>query len=258
MLRRRPHRPELLRRLTAEADRAHRDGMATLPADLEVAHFGTDDEALVASRRQFLTRAGSTAIVAGAVAVPLGVVAQSAWAQDATTTSTTAAPGPDCDSGPVTMAASDEQIVVFAESVERAAVAAYAVARANPALGPAARESARIFEGHHDQHGEALRCLVAGTAQDPNTALVAAFGPQLEGARSEAEIIELLRQLESAAAATYLAALGQLETPAVAGAASTILPVEAQHEVVWSQYLDLPVATYVPAFQTTDGAVAPA
>jgi hypothetical protein len=259
MLRRRPHQDELLRRLTAEADHAHQLGMATLPGELEVAHFGTDDDALVASRRQFLRRAGSTAIVAGAVAVPLGAVAQSAWAQDATTTtSTTAAPGPNCDSGPVTMTASDEQIVVFAESVERAAVAAYGIARANPALGPAARESARIFEGHHDQHGEALRCLVAGTGQDPNAALVAAFAPQLEGARSGAEIIELLRQLESAAAATYLAAISQLETAAVAGAASTILPVEAQHEVVWSQYLDLPVVTYVPAFQSTDGAVAPA
>lgn len=233
--------------------------MASLPGELEVAHFGTTDESLVASRRQFLTRAGTTAIVAGAVALPLSAVAQSAWAQDATTTtSTTAAPGPDCDASPVTMTASDEQIVVFAESVERAAVAAYGLARANPVLDPAAAESARIFQGHHDQHSEALRCLVAGNPQDPNAALVAAFGPQIEGARSEAEVIELLRQLESAAAATYLAALGQLQTPAVAGAASTILPVEAQHEVVWSQYLGLPIASYVPAFQTTDGAVAPA
>ena len=72
MLRRRPHQDELLRRLTAEADHAHQLGMATLPGELEVAHFGTDDDALVASRRQFLRRAGSTAIVAGAVAVPLG------------------------------------------------------------------------------------------------------------------------------------------------------------------------------------------
>ena len=253
-----PRRPDLLRRLTAEADHAHRQGMDRLPADLEAAHFGTDDSNLVTSRRQFLTRAGTTAIVAGAVAVPLSAVAQSAWAQSDMMTTTTAAAGPGCASSPVSMTASDEQIVVFAESVERAAVAAYQVAGANPVLSPAARESARIFGDHHDQHGEALRCLVAGTAQDPNAALVAAFGPQLEAARNEAEIIELLRQLEAAAAATYLSALGTLETPAVAGAASTILPVEAQHEVVWSQYLGLPVTAYVPAFQTTDGAVSPA
>ena len=253
-----PRRPDLLRRLTAEADHAHRMGMVTLPTELEAAHFGADDPDRVTSRRQFLSRAGTTAVVAGAIAVPLSSVAQAAWAQDMSTTSSSVAPGPGCDSGPVTMSASDEEIVVFAESVERAAVAAYGVARANPVLGAAARESARIFEGHHEQHGEALRCLVAGTVQDPNAALVAAFGPQLEGARNEAEIIELLRQLESAAAATYLAALGSLQTPAVAGAASTILPVEAQHEVVWSAYLGLPIETYVPAFQTTAGAVAPA
>jgi hypothetical protein len=99
---------------------------------------------------------------------------------------------------------------------------------------------------------------VAGTEQAPNQALVDALAPQITDARTDDAIIEILRQIEAGAAATYLFALGVLETAAVAGAASTILPVEAQHEVVWSQYLGLPVATYVPAFQTTDGAFSPA
>jgi hypothetical protein len=137
-------------------------------------------------------------------------------------------------------------------------VAAYGLARDNGSMGPAARESARIFAGHHTDHAEALRCLVGGPAQAANAALVEALAPQITGARTENEVIELLRQIESGAAATYFTALGVLETPVVAGAASTILPVEAQHEVVWSQYLGLDIVAYVPAFQTGAGAFAPA
>ena len=252
-------RPDRLRSLTEQADLMHRDGMATIHHDLEVAHFDVADADRLASRRQFLTRAGTAALTVGAVSVSLGSLASAAWAQGTMgSTSTTAAAGPGCASGPVSMTASDEQLVIFAESVERAAVAAYGLAQDNPALDPAASESARIFATHHTDHAEALRCLVAGTEQAPNQALVDALAPQITDARSDGAIIEILRQIEAGAAATYLFALGVLETAAVAGAASTILPVEAQHEGVWSQYLGLPVAAYVPAFQTTDGACSPA
>ena len=162
--------------------------------------------------------------------------------------------GADCAAPSVPMSASDSQIVVFAESVERAAVAAYGLARENVNLGPAAMETARIFASHHTDHAEALRCLVAGTEQPANAALVAALAPQITAASSEDAIIAILRQIEAGAAATYLSALGSLETPKVAGAASTILPVEAQHDVVWSQYLGLPIVEFMPAFQPTDGA----
>lgn len=255
--------PDKLHKLTDDADRQHRAGMVDVHRQFDAAHFSVDDADKVASRRQFLRRAGTTAVVVGAVAVPFSGIASSAWAQgggmgaepDATTSAGT---GASCATNPVDMTASDEQIVIFAESVERAAVAAYQLVLEQPVLGTAASQSSRIFASHHGDHAEALRCLLGGPEQAANEALVSALVPQITEARTENALIELLLQIEAGAAATYFTALGSLQTPAVAGAASTILPVEAQHEVVWSQYLGLDVATYVPAFQTGAGAFAPA
>lgn len=256
-----------LRRLTEMADHQHRVGMADVHRSFELVHLDTTDEALVASRRNFLRRAGATTVAIGAVGVPLGAMASAAWAQtddepmmsgDMMGNGAGDAAGASCDNDPVSMPAGEEQVVVFAESVERAAVAAYSLARDRNILDPAASESARLFEGHHADHAEALRCLLGGPAQDPNPALVAALAPQIDAVRDEAGLIELLLSIEQGAAATYFAVLGDLTTIEVAGAASTILPVEAQHEVVWSQYLDLPLAQYVPTLQTDQGAFAPA
>lgn len=256
-----------LRRLTEMADHQHRVGMADVHRSFEIAHLDTTDEVRVASRRNFLRRAGATTVAIGAVSVPLGAMASAAWAQTADEPMMSGdmmgggnggANGPSCDSDPVAMPASEEQVVVFAESVERAAVAAYSLARDRKLLSTAASESARLFEGHHADHAEALRCLLGGPVQDPNPALVAALAPQIDAVRDEAGLIQLLVGIEQGAAATYFAVLGDLTTIEVAGAAATILPVEAQHEVVWSQYLDLPITQYVPTLQTTQGAFAPA
>jgi hypothetical protein len=251
--------PLKLQRLTEVADNQHRAGMPDVHRSFEQAHLATDNADLTTSRRSFLRRVGTTTVAVGAVAVPLGGMASAAWAQESAqmdTMGTTAAPS--CPSDPVDMSTGDEQLVVFAESVERAAVAAYELALDRKLLTPAAAESSRIFAGHHGDHAEALRCLLGGQLQEPNAELVAALAPQIEGAGNEQQIVELLLAIENGAAATYYAVLGQLTTAVVAGAASTILPVEAQHEVVWSQYLGLPLAEYVPTLQTADGAFAPA
>jgi hypothetical protein len=253
--------PDKLHKLTDDVDRQHRAGMADVHRDFETAHFSVNDSDKVASRRQFLRRAGTTAVMVGAVAVPLSGMASAAWAQGGSMGSASGdgtGGGAPCPTDPVEMVASDEQIVIFAESVERAAVAAYQLVLEQPVLGTAAAQSSRIFSGHHSAHAEALRCLLGGPEQAPNEALVSALVPQITEARTEDALIALLLQIEAGAAATYFTALGSLQTPVVAGAASTILPVEAQHEVVWSQYLGLDVAVYVPAFQTGVGAFSPA
>lgn len=248
--------PHTLHRLTEAADNQHRLGMADVHDTFARAHLATDDAALVASRRGFLGRMGAATVAVGAVGVSMGAMATAAWAQDGGQMGTT--PAPACDGDPVEMAASDESLVVFAESVERAAVAAYGLALDRKVLGPAASESSRTFQGHHGEHAEALRCLLGGPVQDPNAALVEALVPQIEGAGNERDLLRILLDIESGAAATYFAVLGDLSNATVAGAASTILPVEAQHEVVWSQYLNIPLARAVPALQTANGAFAPA
>jgi hypothetical protein len=257
-----PLRTGMLEALTEQADGVHRHAMTTVHRDLEVAHFGVADPERVASRRGFLTRLGGVAVAFGASTVSVGAMAAAAGAQGMDNDmmgngSAGADAGPGCASGPVEMTASDETIVRFAASVELAAVAAYELGIEGRRLDSAATQSARVFAGHHADHAEALRCLVGDAPGDPNAALVAALAPQIEGATSEAEVVAVFRSIEAGAAATYFAALGELATPAVAGAASTILPVEAQHEVVWAQVLGEPITEYVPAFQQAEGAFTP-
>lgn len=261
-------RTGMLEALTEQADGVHRQAMTTVHRDLEVAHFGVADPERVASRRGFLSRLGGVAVAFGASTVSIGAMAAAAGAQgmDNDTMGDTmgdgspdngADAGPGCASGPVEMTASDETIVRFAASVELAAVAAYELGIEGRRLNSAATQSARVFAGHHADHAEALRCLVGDAPGDPNAALVAALAPQIQGAANETEVVAVFRSIEAGAAATYFAALGELATPAVAGAASTILPVEAQHEVVWAQVLGEPITEYVPAFQQAEGAFTP-
>lgn len=248
---------DLLRHRTEAADAQHRAAMATVHQDLERTHLDPDEQR-AASRRFFLRRAGAgAAVVLGGAAVPLTGMASAAWAQepeggeggDAETN------GDACPTDPVDMPASDEQLVTFAESVERAASAAYELALEQRLLVPVTEQSAHLFSTHHEDHAEALRCLLGTAAQEPNAALLDELRPQIEEAVEEDALIQLFRQLEEGAAATYLVAIGAFETIEVASAAATIMPVEAQHAVVWSEVLDLPLAEVVPAFASNEAAL---
>lgn len=249
---------DLLRRRTEAVDAQHRAAMATVHEDLERTHLDPDEQR-AASRRFFLRRAGAgAAVVLGGAAVPLTGMASAAWAQepdDGGAGSGTDTNGDACPADPVDMPASDEQLVTFAESVERAASAAYELALEQRLLVPVTEQSAHLFSSHHGDHAEALRCLLGTAAQEPNAALLDELRPQIEEAVEEDALIQLFRQLEEGAAATYLVAIGAFETIEVAGAAATIMPVEAQHAVVWSEVLDLPLAEVAPAFASDEAAL---
>lgn len=295
---------ELLRRRTAQVDEQHRAAMATVIEDLTEAHVG-GDAAAVASRRRFLQRASTGAAIAiGGAVVPIGAMAAAAQAGDGTDTTTGAEPiapvggepiapvggepiapvggeaaeeaparetGDGCTAEPVAMTAEDLQVVQFAESVERAAVAAYQLALDGGRLtDPAVIESARTFQRHHTDHAEALYCI-AGNApatdgeeadadqrMAPNATLVDAVAPQVQAAATQDAVLEVLYGLEEGAAATYQFALGVLETRDVAAAAALIQPVEGQHAVVWGEALGKPIEEWMPSFQTADGALDPA
>lgn len=276
----------LLRRRTAEVDRQHREAMATIDDDLRAAHFG--DGPTAASRRRFLTRAGAGAAVAvGGAVVPFSTLVAAAQepgpsdttggdatggAADATTGATDGlgatapaaegeelSPNEGCETAPVDAPAADVQVVRFAESVERAAVAAYELADERRLLQAQPAESARIFGRHHADHAEALYCLVPASApMEANQALVDLLAPQITAATTADELANVLYGIEEGAAATYMFALGVLESPDVAGAAASILPIEAQHAVVWGQVLGLPIDQWMPAFQSETGAFDPA
>jgi len=162
----------------------------------------------------------------------------------------------------------DEELAGFAESIELAAVAAYGAAVGSGMLkNSAVVQAATTFSGHHREHATAFAALAAGkggtkATGKPNPGVLQAVGDQIREASSEAGVIKVALDMENAASATYLFALGALKDTARAQLAASVLPVEAQHAVVLGQALglDLSKATdndVVPAFETVTRAIAP-
>jgi ferritin-like protein len=233
---------ERIRRAAADVDEQHHEAMRTLHDDLGELHFGTDPVA-VASRRQFLKRAsvGGAVLAAGAGSISLAALLPAA-AQSGTTTDT--------------ITEGDTPIVVFAQTAELALVSLYQAAIQTDKLSTLLTEVARTFGLHHGQHATTLGTLADKAATNKaNQALLDQYQPQITSATSETAVVQVLYQLEQAAAATYEAALGKLETTFTAGPVSTILPIEGQHAVVWGQALNLPIDQWLPAFQSESDAL---
>lgn len=139
----------------------------------------------------------------------------------------------------------DQSIAGYAQSIELAAVAAYTAAA--PLLTAATLPVAELFMSHHQQHADAFGA-VAGTyaVTEPNAALIAAVSPTLAALTDEMGALEFAFGLEGQAAYTYAAALTLLQDPAYAAATSTILPIEAQHQVVLGLALGKDVTDVFP------------
>lgn len=260
-----------LRRRTTEIDEQHRESMKHIVDQLGEAHFGGDADQ-VAARRSFLKRAATGGAIAfGATLVPVSALADAALAQTTpgSTPGTTAKPattgaasGSKDDSG---LDPGDLAIVLFAQSVELAAVAAYDLALGKGVLQSGVEETARVFRRHHADHARALSTFTPdAVVETPNAKLVAELGPKVQGATTVEAIAEVLMGIEDGAAATYQFAMGEIEGWKVAAAAATIEPVEGQHAVAWSTVVTpdadawaKEITTYVPTFQTTSGGFEP-
>ena len=224
-----------LRRLARDVDEQHRDGMATMAPDIAELHAETRR---LRSRRAFLRTAGigAGAITIGTTALTLGSMLPAA-----------------------AQALTDADIAVFAESVELAAVEAYKAAAGSGKLQPAVVEVGTTFAGHHAEHAKAFAGASGGKATGkPNAKLLAAVGEQLTAAKDQSAILTIAYDLENAAAATYLFALGALKSEAALALTASILPVESQHAVVLGTALGKPATDFVPSFETQDKAVDPA
>jgi hypothetical protein len=244
-----------IRRLVEEVDEQHREAMRTIVDDLGEVHFGAGTRA---SRRRFMRTLG----LGGAVAVGAAVVPMTAMAGAAGALGGQDEGGEESGGGESDLPAGDLAIVEFAQGVEFAAVAAYELAVSQQLLSAQETELARTFGRHHAEHGTALGTL-AGQASDeldrsPNQALVDAVAPQLQAAAAAPDLLQVLFTVEQGAAATYLTALGALESPTAAGPAASIVPIEAQHATALGTVLDLPIEEWMPAFQPTAGAFDPA
>lgn len=226
--------------LTDEVDQLHHESMRTIKEEFGEIHFGELAKSTRDGRRDFMKKAGigGAAITVGSMVAPISNLMPAAWAQDT----------PD-----------DAALATFAAGLELAAVAAYGVAVKTGKLSDAAAKTGGVFQGHHQDHADALNSILGSAAVDkPNNTVVTTFGPMIEQAADEKAILTIAYQIEEAAAATYLFALGALQDPKNAGALATILPVESQHAVVLGTVVGKSPADFLIDFENQDAALDPA
>lgn len=215
-----------------DIDEIHRDGMATMATDIRELH---------SSRRSLMKTAAMTgaAVTIGSTVLPLGkLVAANAQELD------------------------DATIAAFAASVEYAAVEAYkAAAASGKVTTPAVGAAATLFLGHHKEHGDAFVAASGGKGvkDKPNAKLLKALGDQLAAAKTEKDVVKIAYDTENAASATYMFALGALQSADALKLTASILPIESAHAVALALVLGLPATdqTYLPPFETKTAALSP-
>lgn len=119
----------------------------------------------------------------------------------------------------------------------------------------AVADAAVLFQDHHQQHADALAGVVGDGAYDQANVAVktAIVDPAVEGASSEADIIQLAFDLETAAAQTYVFAAGALSTPELRSTIMTIGGVESRHATILGRVAEYDVATVFPnAFYSSE------
>jgi rubrerythrin len=213
-----------LHRLAGDVDELHHEQMKTFQEEAADIHL---DTARAARHR---TGLAVPAAIGGAALVALPFMATRVSAQ-----------GLD-----------DQTIAGYAQGVELAAVEAYKAAA--PVLSSGTLPVAQLFMSHHQQHADAFGAVAgAKKATGPNQKLVTALGPTLQGIKDEMAALDFAFVLEGQAAYTYAAALTLLQDPAYAAATSTILPIEAQHQVVLGLAVGKSVDDVFPtgAFEST-------
>lgn len=224
-----------LTELSERVDQLHHESMRAAREHFAEAHFGPD---LRSARRSFLAKAsaGGAVLTIGSSLVPFARLVPAALGQE--------------PSG-------DLALANFAQSVERAAVAAYGAAIETGKLSDAAVGVSEMFADHHDDHANALQAAAADEQVEANVLVLQEFGPMISGADDEAAILTAAYQIEEAAAATYLFGLGEIEDATTAGLLATILPVESQHATVLASLLGTPELALEEAFVSPDSALSP-
>jgi len=252
-----------LRRLAAEVDREHRAAM--------------DDVERTLDRRALVRGLGGFAVTVAGVTVAVPVLAGPASAQQSTTivggagaSSGTTAAGVATTGSPTsapqattttTLPPSKPQTVdlvflAFAQSLELAMVQAYGVALAGALLSPKVADVGRTFQSHHLDHSQSFAGMAGKAATGvANQSLLTSLGPKLQAATNEAQLVQGLFDLESAAVATYTAGLAQLIGTDPAALVASIQPIEARHAAVLGEAINVSIDVYSPVLESTAGAV---
>jgi hypothetical protein len=136
----------------------------------------------------------------------------------------------------------DLAVVALAASLENLAVATYQAgidAATKGSLGavpPAVVTFAQTTQGQHRAHAAAWNAVLTGAKKQPVSGVDLTVKKSVDQAFSQVKdvpgLAKLALELENGAAATYLAAIGAVKTPAGIKTAATIQPVEMQHAAI--------------------------
>jgi hypothetical protein len=253
---------ELVER-TRDLDDAHNESLPSMRESLAEWRDSDDIRAgldhLVStpgSRRAFLL--GGGALLGGVALVGSGV--GSGLAAAATRRGSTVAAGMPTQNGQ--KLTGDLAVVALAASLENLAVATYQAgidAATKGSLGevpPAVVTFAQTAQRQHQDHAAAWNGVLTGAGKKAVTGVDLTVKQSVDKAFAQVKDVPglamLALDLENGAAATYLAAISAVKTPAGIKTAATIQPVELQHAAILNFVLgEYPVPD---AFAKTTGA----
>jgi rubrerythrin len=243
-----------LRRLVQDSQDAHDAAMPEMRNALSRL-FGTRDHSDAKAdvvlggleRRGFL-RVGGLAVASGAILAACGTKKNNANTSSATTTT-------------LVVSMKDQVVLRTASSLEEVAVAVYQKALdAGLLKTPAIADAAKAFAAQHKAHSllfQAETVKAGGTPySQPNAAVLAAIAPQLAALSDETGALRVAYDLEQAAAATYQAAVGNVDDLQLNVAFMSVGGVEARHVAVLGGLISQPQVSG-SGFALTDKAVAP-
>lgn len=166
---------------------------------------------MVSSRRSFL--GGSSKLVLSAAAISLlgGADSRSVF-------------------GTAEASPNDVTILNSALSAEREAVAAYKLAVTSGLLGQGAKALSQTFQGHHEQHADALEKTVRKLG-GPVDQELGSYDFPTDKLVNEKAVLQFAADLEKGAVSAYLGAVPILDDRNLAKVAASILGDEAMH---WS------------------------
>ncbi len=253
-----------LTEMTRDLDDAHHDSLPSLRSSLEEWTDSSGDirEGITrlvstpSSRRAFLL--GGGAVLGGFALVGSGVGSGLA----AAATSNRVRAGSPSSAPVAQKLTGDLAVVALAASLENLAVGTYQAAIDAVTAGkltgvpPAVVTFAQTAQGQHKDHAAAWNGVLTGAGKQPITGVDTTVKKSVDAAFAKVTdvpgLAALALDLENVAAATYLAAIGVVKSPAGIKTAASIQPVEMQHAAILNYLLgQYPVPD---AFAKTTGA----
>ncbi len=204
-------------------------GGTTMSTDEKAALLGVPSPG-----RRHLFKMGGATILGAAVLAACG--SDDDDTSSASSSSTTAMEGGDGDGA--SESDMDLPLARTAASLEKLAVDTYQVGIDSGLVTTAAiGDAAKLFQEHHQTHLDALNGVISGAGgaevTEQNEAVFKALvEPAVSAATTEADIVMLAYDLESAAAQTYAFAGGALSVPELRSTIMTIGGIEVRHAAV--------------------------